>query len=42
MTLHLYDQVAPEVVYSILHERAGDLEELLALLLAALAEDQAD
>lgn len=39
--VHLYDHVAPEVVYEILRERSGHLEELLDLLLATLDSDEA-
>ena len=34
--VHLYDRIDPEIVFRILTEQRGDLEELLRLLLAAL------
>lgn len=34
--VHLYDHIDPEIVYTILTEKRGDLEELARLLLAAL------
>lgn len=37
--VHLYDRVDPEIVYRILTEQRGDLDELAGLLISALGED---
>ncbi len=34
--VHLYDRVDPEIVYRVLREQRGDLDELARLLVAAL------